>query len=79
MLVVRMEIWPGGDESRKREIGRANIANVGGDSAVGDYDYVVVEGATLVGKGRWCGHNRMDGATRLVSRILHYATTGRID
>lgn len=38
MIVVRIELWPGGREAEKREIGVARIANVGGTETVGDYD-----------------------------------------
>ena len=31
MLVVKIEMWPGGDEDRRREIGRMYIANKGFD------------------------------------------------
>jgi hypothetical protein len=37
MLVVRVELWPHGDESRTKEIGRLLIYNVGGDNDHGDY------------------------------------------
>lgn len=37
MIVVRIELWPKGDESRKREIGVGHITNVGGTAARGDY------------------------------------------
>lgn len=30
MIVVRMELWPGGDESRKKTLGIATICNEGG-------------------------------------------------
>ncbi|HSY50415.1 MAG TPA: hypothetical protein VLC46_16505 [Thermoanaerobaculia bacterium] len=37
MIVVRVELWPKGDESRKREIGLGQITNVGSSTARGDY------------------------------------------
>jgi hypothetical protein len=37
VIVVKIEMWPGGFEARKREIGRVNITNVGGSSDVGHY------------------------------------------
>ena len=38
MLVVRIELWPGGDESRKRILGLAHIINDGtGDENTGNY------------------------------------------
>lgn len=37
MLVIKIELWPGGRESAAKEIGREYIANVGGDHEHGDY------------------------------------------
>jgi hypothetical protein len=38
VLVIRIEMWPLGDESRKRELGVAHIINDGtGDLKYGDY------------------------------------------
>lgn len=45
MLVIRIELWPKGDESRAREIGRGLIANVGGTDQVGDYEVRLLKSA----------------------------------
>lgn len=37
MIVIRLELWPKGDESRKRVLGVGEITNVGGTPEVGDY------------------------------------------
>jgi hypothetical protein len=37
MMVVRIELWPQGDESQKRELGVAHVANVGGSTESGNY------------------------------------------
>lgn len=37
MIYIRVELWPHGDESRKREIGTAIIDNVGGSVSTGNY------------------------------------------
>lgn len=37
MLVVKIELWPHGDESRAEEIGRTYIHNVGGTQERGNY------------------------------------------
>jgi hypothetical protein len=37
MLTIKIELWPMGDESTAREIGRMYIANVGGTDERGDY------------------------------------------
>lgn len=42
MIVVKLELWPGGDERRKREIGTTYINNVGGTDKRGDYDVRVM-------------------------------------
>ncbi len=39
MVVIRFELWPEGDESKKRELSTMAIANVGGDAENGDYEY----------------------------------------
>ncbi len=41
MIVIRVELWPFGDESRAKEIGRAYIANTGGTHDRGDYEVAV--------------------------------------
>jgi hypothetical protein len=41
MLVVRIELWPKGDESTKRDLAVIAIANVGGDATAGDYEYAI--------------------------------------
>jgi hypothetical protein len=51
MIVVKIELWPGGAENhpRKQEIGRMYIANVGGDIQRGDYQVAVCRrGSTAV-------------------------------
>ncbi len=37
MIVVKIELWPMGIESRKRELGRMLIVNQGGTHGRGDY------------------------------------------
>lgn len=38
MIVVKVEMWPKGDESRAREIGRTYIFNAGGTLTSGNYE-----------------------------------------
>lgn len=38
MLVIRIELWPKGNPEKKRDLGIATIANVGGTLDVGEYD-----------------------------------------
>lgn len=39
MVVIKVEMWPHGDESRKYSLASATIANIGGDVTTGDYEY----------------------------------------
>ncbi len=42
MIVVTIELWPHGDESKKKHLGTAKIANDGrGTLTEGDYDVVL--------------------------------------
>ena len=41
MIVIRLELWPRGEESQKRLLGLAQIANVGGTVDLGDYDATI--------------------------------------
>jgi hypothetical protein len=41
VIVIRLELWPQGDESKKRLLGVAQIANVGGTADLGDYDAII--------------------------------------
>lgn len=51
MIVVKLEMWPLGDQSKAREIGRTYIANVGGTAERGNYVAAVCrKGDTLVPK-----------------------------
>ena len=38
MIVVKIEMWPKGDESKKHELGRTYIYNAGGSLTKGDYE-----------------------------------------
>jgi hypothetical protein len=38
VIVVRIEMWPKGNEERRRELGRTYIYNAGGSAARGDYE-----------------------------------------
>lgn len=37
MLVVKVELWPHGDRTRKRELGQMTVSNIGGDVERGNY------------------------------------------
>lgn len=73
MLVVKLELWPFGDEKSAAEIGRAEIVNVTpGDGDTADYEYKVFddEGNMAAGKvsGWWRKHNP---AWHLVQRVIN--------
>jgi glyoxylate utilization-related uncharacterized protein len=74
-LVVKLEIHPGGDSSRAREIGRVEIANMSNLSAKSDYRYEFVNTETgwpgTVGVVE--GHYREHGAWMLLAKVLRSA------
>lgn len=69
MLVVILEIHPGGDASRKREIGRAEISNLTELAEVSDYA-VTFSGESGVSSEVVKGHRRKTGAWTLVRKAL---------
>lgn len=77
MVVVKIEIWPLGNEKKAREIGRMQISNDGtGTSAKGDYDVEVLHGGSFYGKPGFYRTGRVEGFLRrkspyhLVSKAL---------
>ena len=68
MLVVKIEMWPKGNEQRKREIGRTYIWNKGGDAKRGDYDVAVRRKGDY---DRKAGTLPSEGATR-TGEVLNY-------
>ena len=40
MIYIRIELWPGGDNSRARILQEGIIHNTGGDEATGEYEYL---------------------------------------
>jgi hypothetical protein len=55
MVVVKIELWPHGDESKKRMLGQMNIINEGtGDVVFGNYSTELLHAGTYWGKpGFW--------------------------
>lgn len=45
MIVVRIEMWPGGREEQARELQRMTISNIGGSATSGDYRVRALKGA----------------------------------
>lgn len=72
MIVVRLEMWPKGDESRKYELGRTYIYNAGGPGTStrrGNYEVRVCrKGSYEIDHGRLVSG---EGFTR-TARVLGY-------
>jgi hypothetical protein len=64
MLVIRIELWPLGNEQKKRELGLAHIVNDGsGTGDVGNYDVRLFKSPEYAkSAGTWKG--RVDGFPR---------------
>jgi hypothetical protein len=76
MIHVIVEIWPGGVQTRKREIARMDISNISELSAISSY---VVEASSvpnplsknptaLSARGTIEGHRRADGIWPLLAK-----------
>ena len=72
MLVVKVELWPFGDATRSREIGRIGIGNVSG-SMISDYVAVLVDDTGRRVDVELTGHMRSDGFWPLISRASRQA------
>lgn len=68
MLVVTVEVWPGGNVLRRRVIGTMNLANISELADVSDYEGFL-DGKPVEVKG----HRRDDGAWKLVHRAVEDA------
>lgn len=55
MIVVRIELWPQGNATRKRELAAISIANVGGDAKIAEYEYRVSHQIDSVHGAEWEG------------------------
>jgi hypothetical protein len=86
MLVITIDLVPGGYESHRRTIGSMRIANTSNLADVSDYDVDAVEGANpLIGKPernstcKILAHDRRQSIWALLSRasaeILRVAST----
>jgi len=53
MIVVKVELWPRGDQAKATEIGRTYIANVGGDVRRGDYRAHACRRGTTTTNSAW--------------------------
>lgn len=50
MLMVRVQVWPGGDEARAFDVATMRIVNVGGGLSQGTYEVETEGEATLAGE-----------------------------
>lgn len=78
MIVVKVELWPLGFESKKRELGRMHISNQGSGSAKrGDYKVQVMRKGTkgtVQREGEVKNYPRLSyNVWRLVTRALKSA------
>ena len=71
MVVVKIEIWPHGDESKAREIGRAQIANVGGTADVGEYECRLAHAERFAHRSGWWKIGKLSGFKRRTSSPYH--------
>ena len=69
MLVVPLEIWPGGARSARYQIGKLEIWNVSDLAPVSDYGVRLTIGSTVT-TAEVTGHKRSDGATALIRKAL---------
>lgn len=69
MLVIKVELWPSGNERAARELGRVGLANVSRLAERSDYLLVRVDdtGSTEAGKLR--AHQRSDGFWPLLAQL----------
>lgn len=77
MLLVKVEIWPGGSETHAREIGRVKIGNLSDLADVSDYMVIAYEGDTVVAESTVRRHRRAQGFWPLVARSLTLVSDAR--
>lgn len=71
MIVVDLDMWPGGDQSQPRALATIAIANVGGDQQIGKYVYAIGHQADPRGRERATAHDLIREAMRVTpSRVF---------
>lgn len=77
MIMITIELWPHGQEERKRVIGTVKIVNDGsGTNQVGVYDYTVLghdsydDSWREVASGRIKRHQRAGGVWALIKKVF---------
>jgi hypothetical protein len=77
MLVVRLERWPDGDESRSEDLGRAVLSPIGAEDDTANYEMIVCDRGVPVVKTWVDAHRKKHGAWELV-RLAFSAIGSRI-
>jgi hypothetical protein len=74
MLLVKLELWPHGNEAAKRDVGELRIANVSKFTAISEYKVDAWESRSDTDLRRFAfpsiKHRRDDGALALLARVL---------
>lgn len=73
MIVVKVEIWPGGDKLRRKTLKELRVANMSNLAEVSNYKYVLTDPANdlLPEKvGYVEGHRRSDGVVKLLGKVF---------
>ena len=80
MLVIKVELWPGGYEGMKRTLAKADIGNMSSLADVSDYQIAASEGANpIAGSPAWKGrgllhqHDRRQSVWALVAKAAAWA------
>lgn len=76
MLVIKVELWPGGNKDRAREIGRIGMANVSNLASTSDYIFVSTTDRKEEAEGFVEAHPRAAGFWKLVARLADLADKG---
>ena len=71
MLVVTVEVWPGGDPLRKRNIGSMTLANMSELNECSDYEGFLHHGDGHSDHITVQGHFRSRGAWELIRKALN--------
>ncbi|MDH2415275.1 hypothetical protein [Nocardioides sp. CER19] len=69
MLVIKVELWPGGSSALAREIGRAAVANVSSLAETSDYVAVLRDDSGHHSAVHLTGHQRAAGFWPLLARV----------
>lgn len=74
MLVLYVEVWPGGDPGQRRRIAQIGAAQTSVVSGIADYEAVLIVDEEPVGVAKIRRHLRADGPLELIRRLIDEAT-----